>query len=120
MQKDPAREERIAMAIVVDAYSPEEQAMGWYYYLDDKLQFPFEATRIHKRRTASVKADAVVKVIGMAPEEDCEREMLVEIEWDDDVLATPLSQLQPLNADRATQEAVEDWHYWGDRGYEFD
>lgn len=25
------REERIAMEIIVDAYSPEEQAMGWYY-----------------------------------------------------------------------------------------
>jgi hypothetical protein len=26
------REERIAMEIIVDAYGPEEQAMGWYYY----------------------------------------------------------------------------------------
>ena len=28
------REERIEMEIIVDAYGPEEQAMGWYYYLD--------------------------------------------------------------------------------------
>ena len=26
------------MEIIVDAYGPEEQALGWYYYLDDKLQ----------------------------------------------------------------------------------
>ena len=30
---DLEREERITMEIIVDAYGPEEQAMGWYYYL---------------------------------------------------------------------------------------
>ena len=28
-----AREERIEMEVVVDAYGPEERAMGWYCYL---------------------------------------------------------------------------------------
>ena len=27
--------------IVVDAYEAEEQAMGWWYYLEDSLIFPF-------------------------------------------------------------------------------
>ena len=27
----------------MDAYGPEEQAMGWYYYLEDKIRFPFKA-----------------------------------------------------------------------------
>ena len=40
-ERDEAREERIMMEIVVDAYGPEEQAMGWYYYLEGQLQFPF-------------------------------------------------------------------------------
>jgi hypothetical protein len=31
-KKDSKREHRIAMEIIVDAYGPEEQAMGWYYY----------------------------------------------------------------------------------------
>ena len=39
--KDEEREERISMEIVVDAYGPEEQAMGWYSYLSDTLQFRF-------------------------------------------------------------------------------
>ena len=34
-KKKPAqnsdREERIEMEIIVDAYGPEEQAMGWFY-----------------------------------------------------------------------------------------
>ncbi|MBS2536868.1 hypothetical protein KGQ20_29305 [Catenulispora sp. NF23] len=50
--REEAREQRIANEIVVDAYGPEEQAMSWYYYLQDHLVFPFIATcRI--RRQAS-------------------------------------------------------------------
>jgi hypothetical protein len=41
--QDEEREERIGMRITVDTYTPEEQAMGWYAYLDDVLEFPFEA-----------------------------------------------------------------------------
>jgi len=36
-QKNTEREKRIAMEIIVDAYGPEEQAMGWYYYLDERV-----------------------------------------------------------------------------------
>ena len=31
VKENKAREERITMEIIVDAYGPEEQAMGWYY-----------------------------------------------------------------------------------------
>jgi hypothetical protein len=41
LDKDEEREERIHMEIIVDAYGPEEQAIGWYNYLDDTLQFPW-------------------------------------------------------------------------------
>jgi hypothetical protein len=47
--KSKAREDRILMEIIVDAYGPEEQAMGWYYYLEDTLSFPFRATCIAER-----------------------------------------------------------------------
>jgi hypothetical protein len=42
-KRDPAREERIEQEIIVDANSGEEQAMGWYYYLEDQRCFPFKA-----------------------------------------------------------------------------
>jgi hypothetical protein len=35
LARDEERERRISMEIVVDAYGPEEQAMGWYYSLED-------------------------------------------------------------------------------------
>lgn len=34
MKQDKAREHRIAMEAVVDAYHETERAMGWYYYLE--------------------------------------------------------------------------------------
>ena len=40
VDKDETREHRIAMEAIVDAYGAEEQAMGWYYYLDDRLVSP--------------------------------------------------------------------------------
>ena len=49
---DDEREERITMEIVVDAYSPEEQALGWYYYLEDKLHVPFTAKCVVQRATS--------------------------------------------------------------------
>ena len=51
-KKNKAREDRIVMEIVVDAYDQEERAMGWYSYLEDTCQFPFEARVIVQRRTS--------------------------------------------------------------------
>ena len=34
-------------------------------------------------------------------------------------LAVPLAQLEGIGVDEETQEAIEDWHYWVARGYEF-
>ena len=118
--KNSDREERIAMEIIVDAYGPEEQAMGWYYYLEETLQFPFTAICISKRAISPLLVKDEVDVIGMAPEEECEREMFVTIRWERDGLAVPLSQLSPITeTDPETKQAVEDWQYWVQMGYQF-
>ena len=119
VQKNETREHRISMEAIVDAYGPEEQAIGWYYYLEDKIQFPFQARCIETRRISPLKKGEKVKVMSMAPEDDCMREMFVEIEWQDRTFGVPLVQLQPLDVDEATEEAIADWHYWVGRGYEF-
>ena len=49
MEKDPEREDRIVMEAIVDAYGPEEQAMGWYYYLQDRIAAPFAARCVEER-----------------------------------------------------------------------
>ena len=55
----------------------------------------------------------------MAPDEDCNQEMFVLIQWKKRQLAVPLMQLEGIGVDEETRQAIEDWHYWVNRGYEF-
>ena len=119
VQKDKVRENRISMEIVVDAYGPEEQAMGWYYYLEDTLSFTFLTKCITKRAISPLRIGDEVEVIGMAPEEECEHEMFVMMRWERNGLAVPLMQLELIHGNDQTREAIEDWHYWINRGYQF-
>lgn len=116
---DKAREERIDEEIIVDCYGEAERAMGWYYYLEDRLEFPFTAKCIAIRSISPLKTGEVVEVLGLAPEDECEREMFVTIRWETRKFAAPLSQLQVVKASKETKEDVEDWRYWVARGYEF-
>ena len=116
--KDEEREERIHMEIVVDANGPEEQAMGWYSYLEDTLQFPFKARCIAERVTSPLEPGDEVEVVELASADDCEHEMFVLIRRKSRKLAVPLSQLEGIQIDEQTQQALEDWHYWVNQGYE--
>ncbi len=90
---DKIREHRIEMEIVVDAYGSEERAMGWYYYLEDKLEFPFKAKCIRERFISPLKEGEAVDIIAMAQEEECQHDMFVQIRWERRKLAVPLAQL---------------------------
>ncbi len=116
--KDDEREERINMEIIVDAYGPEEQAAAWYNYLSDTLQIPFSARCIVSRATSPLEPGDEVEVVGMAQEEECEHDMFVLIQWKPRQLAVPFMQLEGIQVDEETQQAIEDWHYWVNRGYE--
>jgi len=116
--KDDAREERIHMEITVDAYSPEEQAMGWYTYLSDTLQFPFSAKCITRRAISPLEPGDEVEVVGIAPDKECQHEMFVLIRWRPHPLAVPLMQLEGIHVEEETQQAIEDWRYWVSQGYE--
>ena len=116
---DKRREWRIEQEIVVDANGPEEQAMGWYYYLENKLHFPFRGQCAAQRPVSPLRKGQEVEVIGLAPEAECQHEMFVMVSWEHRKLAVPLAQLEPIQTDKATQEAVKDWHYWVKQGYEF-
>jgi len=115
-KKDQERERRIELEIVPDAHDSEERAMGWFSYLEEKLNFPFTAKCITRRASSPLKVNDQVDVIGMAPEEECEHEMFVMMRWEKDGLAVPLSQLQPLDGGEETVRAIEDWHYWIKQG----
>ncbi|MEM0979620.1 MAG: calcium-binding protein [Cyanobacteria bacterium P01_H01_bin.58] len=113
--QEPEREQRIANEIVVDAYSSEEVAMGWYYYLENTLQFPFAAIWIGSEG----KDGDAVEVLGMAEEEECTQEILVEVGFEGDAFTVPLLKIAAPAASAKIREAIADWHYWIDQGYGF-
>jgi hypothetical protein len=112
-------EDRITMEIVVDAYGAEEQAMGWYYYLEGKLTFPFKAKCIEERAISPLQVGEKVEVVDMAPEDECGREMFVMVEWSGRQFGVPLSQLEGIRVDADTKKALGDWQYWVGQGHEF-
>ena len=118
-REDKDREARIDNDIVVDAHDASERAMGWYCYLEEKLQFPFTAKCIKARPISPLRVGDEVEVTGMAPENECEHEMFVMIRWERPGLAVPLSQLKGVATDEPTRQGIEDWHYWVKQGYEF-
>jgi hypothetical protein len=118
-KKDPIREDRIENEAIADAYGPEEQAMGWYYYLESKMTFPFQARCIASKLGSPLKKGETVEVQHMAPEDACERDMFVSIRWQNRRLAVPLAQLVGIDVDESTAEAIGDWHYWLAQGYCF-
>jgi len=114
-----AREKRIADEVVVDCYTAEECAMGWYYYLEGKLSFPFTARCVVTRSVSPLKKEEKAEVVAMAREQDCLAEMFVLISFAGRRVGVPLAQLKMVKGNRATREAVEDWRYWLARGYSF-
>jgi Calcium binding len=75
------------MEAVVDAYGSSERAMGWYYYLDGKMKVPFKARCRLARPISVLKVKEEAEILGMAPEEECESEMLSGLDG-------PVSELQ--------------------------
>jgi Calcium binding len=116
-RKDRVREDRIHNEAIVDAYGPEEQAMAWYYYLENKLRFPFQAKCVALNVLSPLRKRETVEVRRMAPERACTHDMLVLVRWQDRNMAVPLSQLAAIVADESTDEAIGDWHYWVAQGY---
>ena len=109
--RDATREDRIHNEAIVDA-RPEEQAMSWYYYLESKISFPFRAGCVAANAVSPPRKGETTEVLRMATEETCEHDMLVQIRWQGRKMAVPLSQLEAIDVDESTDEAIGDWHYW--------
>ena len=89
-ERDQVRENRIHNEVIVDA-RPEEQAMGWYYYLEGKISFPFRARCLAANAVSPLRKGEAVEVLRMAVEDVCEHDILVQISWQGRKMAVPLS-----------------------------
>ncbi|WP_338739412.1 calcium-binding protein [Haloplanus salilacus] len=115
VERDEEREERIKMEIIVDAYHEHEQAMGWHIYLEETMDFPFEARCTEEQEVSPLDEGETVRVIGKPSSEPSLRQQFVTIKWMDGEFGVPLSQLEPVDASDDTEQAVSDWHYWLNR-----
>jgi hypothetical protein len=120
---DENRDRRISAEVIADAYTDEEQTLNWYYYLESKLKFPFQAKWLNQKSTSSPTDGEDVEVLEMSNEDDCTEDMFVEVLYTEgkaqDIFSVPLSEIQAVEADDATQEAIADWKYWVGKGYHF-
>jgi hypothetical protein len=114
-ERDEERDERIEMEIIVDAYTADEQTMGWHIYLEETMEFPFDARCIEEQEVSPLEEGETVRVVGKPSSEPSLRQQFVTIQWMDREFGVPLSQLEPVEASTATEQAVSDWHYWLER-----
>lgn len=117
--EDESREDRILFEIVVDAYNEAERAMSWYYYLQEKLEFPFSGRCRATRTTSPLKVRQELQVLALASEADCMSEVLVTVKVGRLNVAAPLDQIECMSKNEDTCQGVADWHYWRARGYEY-
>jgi hypothetical protein len=85
--------------------------MDWYYYLEEKLAFAFEARCSSVRAISPLKKGEKVEVVGMAKEKDCMHEVFVLIRFAGRKVGIPLSQLEAVEAGPGSCEAIRDWRY---------
>ena len=45
--------------------------------------------------------------------------MFVTIVWEGRRFSVPLDQLQCVRCEKKAKQAIEDWHYWVQQGYQF-
>jgi Calcium binding len=90
--------------------------MSWYYYLESKISFPFRARCVVANAISPLSKGETAEVLRLATEDACEHDMLVQIRWQGRKMAVPLSQLEAIDANESTDEAIGDWHYWVAQG----
>ena len=110
-EKDEEREYRIDFEIIVDCYDEEEVKMGWFSYMEDNLNFPFQAEAPIKKRKGE-KVIQKVEVLELTSDEDFGSDMKVGVSYNEDVFEVPLLSLTKISADESTIQAIEDWRYW--------
>ncbi len=103
--------------IIVDAYDEYEMSSGWYETMNDRLNFPFEATATLTKKGGGTEAKRVT-VVGLHSdsEEFMGDDFHLQIELSGFVVAVKYSQLSDFEADEETMEMFEIWDFWVKRG----
>lgn len=102
--------------IIVDCYDDYEVNMGWYYFFEEALEFPFEAEINIKTRSGKTNLTKV-DVLGIATEDGDfndirEISLEVSLKGSEIILDVGISKLKNLKGSRAVKEVFEIWDFW--------
>lgn len=79
------------------------------------MDFLFEARCTTEREESPLKEGETVQAVGMSSTKPTLSQQYVTVEWMDRELGVPLEQLEPVDVNDETKQAIEDWHYWLER-----
>lgn len=65
-----------------------------------------------REKSPRMREGEAVTVTGMLAVEDCMGEIIVLIGWCGRTLGVPLIQVDGIDVDADTSQAIADWHYW--------
>ena len=98
--------------VTVDCYNEYEAYTGWGCYMDDNMNFPFEAEYLVKKRSGE-KVWKKLNVVRADEDNDVYNggEYNVEIELDDIVISVNINKLKNAEADEMTMQALQVWRH---------
>ncbi|TXK36898.1 hypothetical protein FVR03_16535 [Pontibacter qinzhouensis] len=104
---------KIDYEIIVDCYDETEVSMGWYYFFEENLEFPFKATVPLRKKDGSTEIK-VVKVVALASDEEgiTDNDFELEIENGEYLMDVSYSELTNIKASAQTREAFQIWDFW--------
>lgn len=114
MLTDEEMRHRIDYEIIVDAYDDNEQSMGWYYFFEETLEFPFTAL-VHLRKRDGTAEAKRVKITGLASKEEgfMSEDFNLDTEQGEYTRPVAYSTLSEFKASEETLEAFQIWDfYW--------
>ncbi len=79
--------------------------MSWYYYLEGKISFPFQARCVAANAVSPLRKGATVEFLRTVVEDACEHDVFVQIRWQGRKVAIPLSQLRAPRSRRINQRS---------------
>jgi len=117
---EPERDEYIHNEILVDTYGNDEVTSAWYYYLEEKLGFPFTAMVITHRsrqmgRSVTISSSQV-EILDMAPLSRCGYNQMwvigIFFGTQDKPVHFFLSDITQVEPGEERETALVDWLYW--------
>jgi hypothetical protein len=111
---DEARQHRIDYEVIVDCYDDYEVNMGWYYYFEEGLKFPIEATvKLALRGGKSEEKSVKIVELKSGNEDKPLKLGIVEGESERVQHISPEAIVQVKTTDE-NLEILNDWLYWRD------